>query len=359
MKIFLSHSTRDTEIATTLKALLRAVFGDAVEVSFSSDQAAGGGIDAGEKWREWINKEIAEADQTHVLLTPNSMSRPWILWESGVAAGVSLGNPHAGLVVPVAFGLSADEIPSPLQDIQAVKGDTAEPNGIHRLLQCVNEKLTAEFDAGLSDDELEAETNLRAPDYLVQVKEELDAAAPVEALLASTPAAFSAKKLEGFWATSYEFVSDDQTMYHADIAEISAESGRWLLATNSEPAPRTEKHHKPFRNDIDAQLVRRHVIGHWKNTDDTSYFGAIHLAVLPGDDVMDGYYTAFASDGGTGAKPWRWVRIDKATMEGKDLPALELRDPKQINELLRNHSRHDGCIELDDLIGPDDPVGDD
>jgi hypothetical protein len=90
MKVFLSHSTRDTEIAAALRKLLVDVFGDRVGVSFSSDQEPGGGIEAGKKWRDWINKEIAEAEQTHVLLTTNSLSRPWILWESGVAAGVSL-----------------------------------------------------------------------------------------------------------------------------------------------------------------------------------------------------------------------------------------------------------------------------
>ena len=129
VKIFLSHTSRDKEIAAALKGLIAAVFGGAVEVSFSSDQEAGAGVMAGVAWRRWINKEIREADQMHVLLTPNSLGRPWILWESGVAAGVSIGSPDAGKVIPVLFGLSPDDVPSPLQDIQAVNGDKRRPNG--------------------------------------------------------------------------------------------------------------------------------------------------------------------------------------------------------------------------------------
>jgi hypothetical protein len=50
------------------------------------------------------------------------------------------------------------------------------------------------------------------------------------------------------------------------------------------------------RNEIDAQLANRHLIGCWKNSSDNRYFGVLHLAVLPGEAVMEGHYSGYESD---------------------------------------------------------------
>ena len=115
-------------------------------------------------------------------------------------------------------------------------------------------------------------------------------------LLASVPHSFSADILGGFWVTCYQFESSRGIQCHADITQLVPRSDRQVTAKNYPPDPRTQGQASPFRNEIEAQLANRHLIDHWKNISDTRYFGSVHLAVLPGEMVMDGYYTGFSSD---------------------------------------------------------------
>jgi hypothetical protein len=80
--------------------------------------------------------------------------------------------------------------------------------------------------------------------------------------------------------------------------------------------------------------VNRHLVGHWKNISDTRYFGSVHLAVLPGETVMDGYYTGFSSDIQVDAMRWKWVRLDPESLSGVDLQEVTLNDPDMIHALL-------------------------
>lgn len=43
----------------------------------------------------------------------------------------------------------------------------------------------------------------------------------------------------------------------------------------------------PFRNTIEAQLANRHVIGNWKNTSDTRYFGGVARGALALSAVVE------------------------------------------------------------------------
>jgi hypothetical protein len=141
LQIFLSHSNLDRGIAAALKVLIQDLFGKGVIVEYSSDQDVGGGIPPGDKWLPWITQKISAADKTYVLLTPNSMNKPWVLWESGAAAGVALAINKPSPVVPITFGISNDDIPSPFASTQTVRGDTNEAGGIFRLLQDLNQQL--------------------------------------------------------------------------------------------------------------------------------------------------------------------------------------------------------------------------
>jgi hypothetical protein len=51
-----------------------------------------------------------------------------------------------------------------------------------------------------------------------------------------------------------------------------------------------------YSNDIEAGLFGRHVMGRWRNVNDRYFYGFVHLAVLPGETVLDGYYTAVLTD---------------------------------------------------------------
>ena len=76
---------------------------------------------------------------------------------------------------------------------------------------------------------------------------------------------------------------------------MTATSDRHVRVTNH--APVTEGHTVPYRNEIDADVAGRQVVGTWKNVSDACYFGTVHLAVLPGETVMEGFHTGLTRDG--------------------------------------------------------------
>lgn len=165
-------------------------------------------------------------------------------------------------------------------------------------------------------------------------------------ILGLIPPSFSAEALSGYWVTCFQFGSEPTRKRHVDIAQISAESDRFMVISNHPPAPRSEGRASPFCNDLEARLTNRHVIGHWKNSNDTRYFGMFQLAVLPGETVMTGYYTGFGSDVEVSTGPWKWVRLAEDSI---DLPEVELRDPVELGELVERHSQYDPALTLADI----------
>lgn len=165
-------------------------------------------------------------------------------------------------------------------------------------------------------------------------------------LLGSVPSSFPASALDGLWATSFTFThhQDQTTRCHADIVRIAAESDRRVEGTNDPLEPRTEGRASPFRNVIGAELVNRHLVGHWKNLSDTRYFGTLHLAVLPGETVMQGWYSGFASDVEVSIAPWKWVRLEPT--DDEDLAEAVLKDPREISALLETYSQYDAPLAL-------------
>lgn len=109
-----------------------------------------------------------------------------------------------------------------------------------------------------------------------------------------------------------------------------------MTGENYPPDPRAQGQASSFRNEIEAELANRHLIGHWKNISDTRYFGSVHLAVLPGETVMDGYHTGFSSDIQVDAMRWKWVRLDPVSLSGVDLQEVTLKDPDVIHAFLEN-----------------------
>ena len=154
------------------------------------------------------------------------------------------------------------------------------------------------------------------------------------------PPSFLANALCGAWVTSYQFPHDGHQLHHADIAHVTAD-GDHIRVTN-DPA-RTEGRAIPFHNEIDAQLSGRHLIGHWRNTSDTRYFGLVHLAVLPGETVIDGYYTGLATDVSISIGRWRWVRLEPVA------DVIVLHDPSVIYKIVTEHSQYDTPLAVSDI----------
>lgn len=172
-----------------------------------------------------------------------------------------------------------------------------------------------------------------------------DGDAPARGLLETVPYAFTADTLAGTWLTAYQF--SDPPKHHADIAIVTPTSDRHVRITNH--APRTEGHVVPYRNEIDADVAGRQLIGTWKNVSDVTYFGTLHLVVLPGETVMEGFHTGLTRDGRIATGFWKWVRL---SADGADLAAVELRDPAGLFALVKEHTPYDAPWTLG-AIGED------
>lgn len=168
-------------------------------------------------------------------------------------------------------------------------------------------------------------------------------------LLTAVPPGFPAEALAGAWVTVYQFAHAGRPHCHADIAHVAAESGSRIRAANHPPQPRSEGRVRAFRNEIEAALAGRHLIGEWQNTSDTRYCGSMQLAVLPGEIVMHGYYTGVGSDIEVSTGFWKWVRLDPDTIPDTGLTGVALRDPADLYELVMSHSQIDVPLSLADV----------
>ncbi|MBB6112522.1 TIR domain-containing protein [Mucilaginibacter lappiensis] len=85
--VFISHDTRDGDLAEEFSNLLRNASAGALKSFRSSDRKGTQGIEYGEEWYPAIMDKIDEASDVVCLLTKHSVDRPWILYEAGVAKG--------------------------------------------------------------------------------------------------------------------------------------------------------------------------------------------------------------------------------------------------------------------------------
>lgn len=153
--------------------------------------------------------------------------------------------------------------------------------------------------------------------------------------------------LGGVWVTGY-LVSGGYR--HVDLSTITVRGAK-ILSRNHPPAPRFEGHAAGHETDVTAQLFGRHLMGHFRNRNDRYFFGSLHLVMLPGETILDGYYTGFLNDTAVVAHPWRWIRIDPRSVDGVALDALTLDDPSTIYDMLAAHNQFDGPIALSDVAG--------
>jgi hypothetical protein len=77
--IFLSHAQSDAEAAKTLKTWLLLAFSN-VQVFASSDWQS---IEMGMDWYETIDRALRDSTLGILLVTENSIKRPWVNYELG------------------------------------------------------------------------------------------------------------------------------------------------------------------------------------------------------------------------------------------------------------------------------------
>lgn len=117
--VFISHDTRDAELAEAFSNLLKSVSAGVLKSFRSSDKKGNQGIEYGIEWYPEIIKNIQDASDVVCLLTQNSVDRPWILFEAGMAKG-KLNTPILG----IALGISLqDAISGPFAQFQNCADD--------------------------------------------------------------------------------------------------------------------------------------------------------------------------------------------------------------------------------------------
>lgn len=98
--IFISHDTRDAALAEAFSHLLGSVSAGVLKSFRSSDKKGAQGIEYGIEWYPEIMRKLELASDVVCLLTPNSIGRPWILYEAGVAKG-KLETPVHGVALGI------------------------------------------------------------------------------------------------------------------------------------------------------------------------------------------------------------------------------------------------------------------
>jgi hypothetical protein len=98
--VFISHDSRDAQIAEAFSKLLSSVSAGVLKSFRSSDNKGNQGIEYGVEWYPKIIDSLQNASDVVCLLTDNSINRPWILFEAGMAKG-KLNTPILGIAIGV------------------------------------------------------------------------------------------------------------------------------------------------------------------------------------------------------------------------------------------------------------------
>jgi len=100
--VFISHDTRDADIAEAFSKLLKSVSAGMLKSFRSSDNKGTQGIEYGIEWYPKIIESLQNSSDVVCLLTEFSINRPWILFEAGMAKG-KLNTPILGIAVGVSL----------------------------------------------------------------------------------------------------------------------------------------------------------------------------------------------------------------------------------------------------------------
>jgi hypothetical protein len=115
LKLFLSHDHRDDELARVFAGTLSRITLGQLEVWSSSDSSPSGGIRPGSIWIDEVRTQLEQSKAILILLTPNSLNKPWLLFESGFGAALPFCQ-----IIPLCVGINAiNDVPFPLAMYQA------------------------------------------------------------------------------------------------------------------------------------------------------------------------------------------------------------------------------------------------
>jgi hypothetical protein len=111
-QVFISFIHEEAGYAEAVQAFITQILGVEAKPFLSSDRFQ---VYAGEKWLEKIMDELKQAKVVILMLSEESVKRPWVNFEAGAAWTRDI------TTIPVCFdGLRKDNLPKPYSSLQAV-----------------------------------------------------------------------------------------------------------------------------------------------------------------------------------------------------------------------------------------------
>lgn len=147
--IFISHCATDAIVAKNVAEALNILSLHQFHTWFSSSEEIDEGLMPGDMWFQRICNEILQSDVLIVILTPNSISRPWIYYEVGIAQGRK-----DCAIMPICIGMNKDEIPTPLNNYQLYQ--LSDYNSAKSLVKHLFAKFSISFIEDMFQDRIKA-----------------------------------------------------------------------------------------------------------------------------------------------------------------------------------------------------------
>jgi hypothetical protein len=142
-RVFISHADEDQEAAAILAKTLSRVSLRQASAWYSSDRSPSGGMTPGQIWPMTVLERLAQVDTVIALLTPNSLAKPWLYFESGFVARA-----QGAQVIPVCLGLESTQVPYPLAMYQLYELSNAQ--SFSTFLDKLLAKLDLHYDAEMA-----------------------------------------------------------------------------------------------------------------------------------------------------------------------------------------------------------------
>jgi tetratricopeptide (TPR) repeat protein len=134
LKIFISHAYDEKALAEAWKKLIETTSMGLIEVWFSSDTGATGGVEPGIPWLDQLYQRLTKSDLILAIQTRSSAGRSWIMWECGLASGI--GRERG--IIPIVYSMARGELANPLTSYQAYQGD--DEDQVHELCRRLIQK---------------------------------------------------------------------------------------------------------------------------------------------------------------------------------------------------------------------------
>lgn len=139
--ILISHSSKDVSLATEVTEFLRLGLALRPE-QIRCSSVDGYRLPAGVHTEAQLREEVNSADVLIGLITPSSLSSPYVLFELGARWGANLR------MIPLLAGVKADDIRGPLSSLNALSSSSA--GQLHQLLTDISELLNVPVQSAAS-----------------------------------------------------------------------------------------------------------------------------------------------------------------------------------------------------------------